>query len=114
MTFEELKEFLSTPRKIFITTHSKPDGDALGSSLAMFHYLLKKGHEPTVVSPSDYGVYLHWLPGNPAVLCLPDHKENALKHLAQADLIFCLDFNNHQRTEYLADALRKATAPKVM
>jgi bifunctional oligoribonuclease and PAP phosphatase NrnA len=114
MTTEELKAFLSTPRQIFITTHSKPDGDALGSSLAMYHYLLKKGHEPTVVSPSDYGVYLHWLPGNPAVLCLPENKEKALKHLAQAELIFCLDFNNHARTEHLADALRKATAPKVM
>jgi bifunctional oligoribonuclease and PAP phosphatase NrnA len=114
MTLEELKAFLSTPRKIFITTHSKPDGDALGSSLAMFHYLLKKGHEPTVVSPSDYGVYLHWLPGNPSVLCLPESKEKVLKHLAEAELIFCLDFNNYQRTEYLSDALRKATAPKVM
>jgi bifunctional oligoribonuclease and PAP phosphatase NrnA len=114
MTTEELKAFLSTPRKIFITTHSKPDGDALGSSLAMYHYLLKKGHEPTVVSPSDYGVYLHWMPGNPAVLCLPGAKDKALKHLSEAELIFCLDFNNHARTEHLADALRKATAPKVM
>src|SRR6185437_16590875 len=79
--FAELKSFLSTPRKIFITTHSKPDGDALGSSLAMYHYLLKKGHEPIVVSPSDYGMYLHWMPGNASVLCLPGDKERANKFL---------------------------------
>jgi phosphoesterase RecJ-like protein len=113
-TIDELKTFLSTPRKILITTHSKPDGDAMGSSLAMFHYLIKKGHEPVVVSPSDYGVYLHWLPGNAGVLALPAGKEKALKHLAEAELIICLDFNNYKRTEYFADALRKATAPKMM
>jgi len=114
MQTEELKEFLSTPRKIFITTHAKPDGDALGSSLALYHYLLKKGHEPTVVSSSDYGMYLHWMPGSPSILCLPESREKIMKLLAETDLIFCLDFNNYQRTEHLADALRKATAPKVM
>jgi len=110
----ELKAFLNTPRKIFITTHSKPDGDALGSSLAMFHYLLKKGHEPTVVSPSDYGLYLHWMPGSESVLCLPESKDKVAKLLDETELIFCLDFNNYQRTEHLADALRNAKAPKVM
>jgi phosphoesterase RecJ-like protein len=75
---------------------------------------LKKGHEPIVISPSDYGVYLHWMPGNPAVLCLPVDKEKAVKHLHSADLIFCLDFNNYQRTEHLADELKKAQAPKIM
>ncbi len=111
---DELKSFLSVPRKILITTHSKPDGDAMGSSLAMYHYLLKKGHEPVVVSPSDYGMYLHWMPGNASVLCLPGDKERANKFLKEADLIMCLDFNNYQRTEYFADSLRKATAPKMM
>jgi phosphoesterase RecJ-like protein len=111
---EELKAFLGTPRKIFITTHSKPDGDALGSSLAMFHYLLKKGHEPVIVSPSDYGAYLHWMPGQENILCLPESKEKALKALEEAELIFCLDFNNYQRTEHLSDALRKAKAPTVL
>ena len=111
---DELKAFLNTPRKIVITTHSKPDGDALGSSLAMYHYLLKKGHETVIVSPSDYGVYLHWMPGNAGVLALPADKERALKHLNEAELIVCLDFNNYKRTEHFADALKKATAPKIM
>ena len=81
MKFSELKDFLDTPRKIFITTHTKPDGDALGSSLAVFHYLLKKGHTPTVVSPTDYGVYLHWLPGNPAVITWEQNREKAAQLL---------------------------------
>ena len=63
-----LKELLATPKKIFITTHRKADGDALGSSLALYHYFLKKGHNPVVVSPTDYGMFLHWLPGNDSVI----------------------------------------------
>lgn len=110
----EVAELLKTPKKIFITTHSKPDGDALGSSLAMYHYLLKKGHEPVVVSPTDYGVYLHWLPGNPAILIYNENKEKVHKHLQESELIFCLDFNNFGRIDNLGEHVRNAAAPKVL
>ena len=63
----ELKELLSVPRKIVITTHYKPDADALGSSLAMYNYLIKKGHEVMVVTPSDYPWFLSWMVGNDKV-----------------------------------------------
>ena len=66
---QRLHQFLSTPRKIVITTHHKPDGDALGSSLGLFHYLNKKaGHVVNAISPTDYPDFLHWLPGNSEVL----------------------------------------------
>ena len=48
-----LKREIASPKKIFITTHVKPDADALGSSLGLANYLLKKGHEVTVVTPTD-------------------------------------------------------------
>ena len=54
---------LSSPRKIVITTHVKPDADALGSSLGLSNYLIKKGHEVTVISPSDYPYFLTWMKG---------------------------------------------------
>ncbi|MGZ5283268.1 MAG: DHH family phosphoesterase [Bacteroidia bacterium] len=110
----ELRSFLKTPRNIFITTHAKPDGDALGSALAMYHYLLKKGHSPVVVSPTDYGIYLHWMPGNPAVLIYNEDKAKAAKHIEEAEIIFCLDFSQQHRVDGMTDLLRKATAPKVM
>jgi phosphoesterase RecJ-like protein len=111
----ELKPFLEgAPRKIFITTHAKPDGDALGSALALYHYLLKKGHSPIVVSPTDYGMYLHWMPGNPAIIVWTEDRGAAQKQLDEAELIFCLDFNQYQRTDSLSESLRKAQAPKVM
>ena len=59
---------LSSPRKIVITTHVKPDADALGSSLGLSNYLIKKGHEVTVISPSDYPYFLTWMKGNDQVL----------------------------------------------
>jgi phosphoesterase RecJ-like protein len=111
----ELKRFLDeAPRRVYITTHAKPDGDALGSALAMYHYLLKKGHSPTVVSPTDYGMYLHWMPGCSSILVWTENRPRAQKHLNDADIIFCLDFNQYQRTDSMADALRKADVPKVM
>ncbi|MCX6350769.1 MAG: DHH family phosphoesterase [Bacteroidetes bacterium] len=71
-----LKDLLSSPKKIFITTHRKPDGDALGSSLGLYFYLLKKGHEPIVVAPTDYPTFLHWMPGNDSVIIWDEERKN--------------------------------------
>src|SRR3546814_3925597 len=72
-----LKPVLSTPRSIVITTHHKPDWDARGSSLALYHYLLLKGHSVHVVTPSDYPYFLHWLPGNSSVIVYPEQQKKA-------------------------------------
>ena len=60
----ELGQLLATPKKIIITTHQKPDADALGSSLAWCRYLMKKGHTATVITPTDYPQFLEWMQGN--------------------------------------------------
>ena len=62
------KEQLEQPKKIVITTHHKPDADALGSSLGMANYLVKKGHHVQVITPSDYPDFLKWMKGNDDVL----------------------------------------------
>ncbi len=111
---EEIKQLLSEPRRVFITMHRKPDGDALGSALALYHYFLLKGHDPIVVSPTDYGVYLHWMPGNPSVLIWEEGKKEMAKLIEKADIIFCLDFNNLGRIEDMGECIRTSTAMKVM
>ncbi|MFM9026712.1 MAG: DHH family phosphoesterase, partial [Bacteroidota bacterium] len=63
-----VKELLSTAKKIIVTTHHRPDGDAMGSSLGMASFLRSMGHHVTVVTPSDYPDFLHWLPGHQDVL----------------------------------------------
>src|SRR3546814_213871 len=109
-----LKPVLSTPRRIVITTHHKPDGDAMGSSLALYHYLLLKGHSVHVVTPSDYPYFLHWLPGNASVIVYPEQQKKAEELVNNAELLFCLDFNHLGRINELGKVVGRSKAPKVL
>ncbi len=105
---------LDTPKKIFITTHHKPDGDAMGSSLGLYHFLKSKGHFPVVVSPSEVPDFLQWMPGISEVLNFASEPNTCLKILEDCDLIFCLDFSRLDRIKYMEPHLRKATQTKVL
>ena len=105
---------LHTPRKIFITTHHKPDGDAIGSMLALYHYLVKKGHTVTAVSPSEIPDFLAWLPGVELLLNYEAESKACVKALNEAEIIFCLDFNDYSRTKHLTQQLTDATQPKIL
>lgn len=112
---DELKELLSSPKKIVITTHHKPDADALGSSLAMNRYLEKKGHQVNVISPTDYPTFLNWMKGNEKVIVFNNNQEEYAKKLIDdADLIFCLDFSSLSRINELGDIVRESKAKKVL
>ncbi|WP_373396048.1 DHH family phosphoesterase [Algoriphagus halophilus] len=90
----------------------KPDADALGSSLGLANYLIKKGHEVSVVTPSDYPSFLNWMKGNDDVLDFskPEHREIAIKKLEEADIIFCLDFSVLNRVNELGEMIRESNA----
>ncbi|WP_075348712.1 DHH family phosphoesterase [Algoriphagus marinus] len=103
---------ISSPKKIFITTHVKPDADALGSSLGLANYLIKKGHDVTVVTPSDYPSFLNWMKGNEDVLDFsnPNDVNQAKKKLEEAEVIFCLDFSVLHRVNELGELIRDSDA----
>lgn len=105
---------LAEPKKIFIVSHYKPDGDAMGSSLGLYHYLLQLGHQPTVVSPSAVPGFLQWLPGNSEVLNFEVEEKAVLKALEDSHFIFCLDFNTPSRIKMMEPHLRAAQQPKVL
>ncbi|MFN6945178.1 MAG: DHH family phosphoesterase [Cytophagaceae bacterium] len=112
---KELKEILEIPRNIVITTHPKPDADALGSSLALWSYLRKKGHNVTVITPTDYPKFLHWMNGNSEVVIFNEgNEEKSSQLIKQADLIFCLDFSVLSRIYELGEMVREAAAKKVL
>lgn len=111
---DSLKEKLAQPCKIIITTHHKPDGDALGSSLGLYSYFIQKGHDVKVISPTDYPHFLHWLPNNNEVIIYTEKEAESKQLVAEADLIFCLDFNALSRINELGEEVRKSTAIKVM
>ena len=109
-----LKEKLAKPSKIVITTHDKPDADALGSSLGMANYLLKLGHEVTVITPSDYPEFLHWMKGNDEVKIFTQEKaEDCDTWVKSADIIFTLDFSVLSRINDLGEMVRSASGYKV-
>ena len=88
----ELISFLAQPRKLAITTHHKPDGDALGSSLALCRILNALGHQATVVSPCDWPSFLNWLPGSAEIIDFESATASAKQVLNEAELLFCLGF----------------------
>jgi phosphoesterase RecJ-like protein len=114
----EFKELLQSPKKVAIVTHFKPDADALGSSLGLAGFLRKKGHEVTVVSPSDYPDFLAWLPGHESVVAITkttnEPREAAERAFATADIIFCLDFSSLSRINDLGSSVNASPAIKVM
>lgn len=114
LEIEAVLPLLSEPKNIFITTHYKPDGDAMGSSLGLYHYLLQKGHRPVVVSPSAVPDFLQWMPGMDTVLNYESESKICLQHLQEADFIFCLDFNRLNRIKNLEAPLREASQTKVL
>jgi bifunctional oligoribonuclease and PAP phosphatase NrnA len=109
-----LKDLLDQPRRIVITTHHKPDGDAMGSSLGLYNYLIQQGHHTRVITPTDYPDFLAWMPGNGEVIIYTDNTDLSAKLVAEAEIIFCLDFNTLSRINELGELVRASTAVKVM
>ena len=114
LSLSELKTLLATPQKIVITTHHKPDGDAMGSSLGLYAYLIQGGHHVKVITPTDYPYFLHWMPNNSDVIIYTEAKEQAEQLVADAALVFCLDFNTLTRINELGEVIRNSPAYKIM
>ena len=95
-------------QRVFITTHHKPDGDAMGSTLGLKQILSNYVKEVNVITPTDYSQNLHFLPGDDQVIVYEDETEKAEALLFSSDLIFCLDFNVLYRINTLGDKVAEA------
>lgn len=112
---QRLKDLLSKGRKkIVITTHHKPDADALGSSLALFHYFKRTGHDPIVISPTDYPGFLNWMPGQKTVINFEAKPDKAMALITDADLIFCCDMSSLERINEMGPLVKNSKAKKVL
>lgn len=110
----DIKSLLATPKKIAIIPHKNPDGDAIGSTLGLLHYLLKLNHDAVIVAPNDYPEFLKWLPKEDSILKYDTQtveSENIINH---ADIIFTLDFNALHRTGNMEPVLERSDAIKIM
>jgi bifunctional oligoribonuclease and PAP phosphatase NrnA len=110
----QVKLLLASPKKIVIIPHRSPDGDALGSTLGLYHFLLKNNHQAVVISPNEFPDFLSWLPGSETIKIYENDKQNCTKILNEAELIFTLDFNALHRVGEMEKVLENLTAPFVM
>jgi len=110
----KIKSLLSKPKKIVIVPHRNPDGDAMGSTLGLYHFLLKLNHEVVVISPNEFPDFLNWLPASEKVLIYEKQKVEATKIIKDSELIFTLDFNALYRVGEMEITLQSANSPFVM
>ncbi len=109
-----LSSILESAGEIIITTHHRPDGDAMGSSLGLYNFLKNSGHNVTVITPSDYPDFLFWLPGNESVINYEANQTICEEKLSKADVIFCLDFNTFSRVDKMSASLEASKAKKIL
>lgn len=110
----DLRAHLESPKRCVIVTHQNPDGDAMGSTLAMAALLRAAGHQAQVLTPDPPPPFLGFLPGIQEVI---DHRRNAAQCaevIANAELILILDLNRLDRTGGMELALRNVTVPRVL
>ena len=111
---QDIKQLLTTQKKIVIVTHKNPDGDAIGSTLGLYHYLKLNGHNAVVITPNDYPEFLKWIPGENTILKYDADTKKANDLVENADLIFTLDINTLHRTGNMESILTNSNAIKVM
>ena len=111
---EKIKILLASPKNIVIVPHKNPDGDAMGSTVGLYHYLKQYNHNATVISPNDYPNFLKWIPGNNQVLIHDYQTETCNNLIEKADIVFTLDFNALHRTGNMETVLEKSKAIKIL
>lgn len=110
-----IKKLLSTPKRIVIVPHKNPDGDAIGSTLGLMHYLKIYNHDAVVIAPNDYPEFLKWIPGEDSIIQFESQRIIAQKIINEADIIFTLDFNALHRTGHdMGSFLETSSALKIM
>ena len=111
---QSLKELLNRPQRIVLVPHKNPDGDAIGSTLALWHLFRELRQEVTLISPNDFPEFLKWMPGSQEIVIFEKQREEALKRIDEAALVFTLDFNALDRCGLMQEPLQHASADFVM
>ncbi len=112
---QKTKKYVEKGESFAIVTHVSPDGDALGSSLGLYHFLTAYGKDNvTVIVPNEFPAFYRWMPGTKDIVVHEKYPDFAEQLLHEADVIFCLDFNEPKRVEKLAGPLLAADGRRVL
>lgn len=110
----QIMQAINEAEQIVITTHLSPDGDAIGSSLALYHFLKKQGKQARIIVPNSFPHFLKWMKGAGDISVAEYNPEAARHILFHADLIFSLDYNIHKRIGLMAPMLEASPATKIL
>src|ERR1700740_1192472 len=113
-SFSDLKKLLSKIKTASIVTHVNPDGDAMGSSLGLYHYLKSKGKSVKVIVPNAFPDFLAWMPASKQAMVFEGNEAAVKKQIDKSDIVFVLDFNNYKRVEVLGEIIRDSKAKKMV
>jgi phosphoesterase RecJ-like protein len=111
---QKAKKIIDKFDKFVIVTHVSPDGDALGSSLALYHFLIELGKFVNIIVPNDFPDFLKWMPGRRGIIIGNWKEALSAEIIENADVVFCLDFNTINRIDQLGPLVTKSPARKIM
>lgn len=111
---QDVKRLIDQCKNVVIVTHTSPDGDAIGSSLAMYEYLKRKGKNPTVIVPNYFPDFLRWMNDSDKIIQFDHHKALSYNHMNMADLIIGMDFNVLSRIDEVGEGVRRARCKKLL
>lgn len=112
--FPQLKKLVSASKTISIVTHVNPDGDAMGSSLGLYHYLKTKGKSVKVIVPNAFPDFLTWMPASKQAMVFEGNEKVVEKQINKSDVVFILDFNNYKRIDNLGELIKNSASQKVL
>lgn len=113
-SIDHFSKWVDRADRIVIVSHVSPDGDAIGSSLGLWHFFESQGKTAHVVVPNQFPDFLKWMPGAKEVVLYDRYKDFADRLIARADVICCLDFNQLSRIDRMADAVAEAKGRKIL
>lgn len=114
LDFSKVNDLLSGRKKILVTSHANPDGDAIGSLLALYHFLTAMGHEVSAMVPDAFPDFLDWLPGRDNILFYNSQKDVCDALFASSQVVFSLDYNAPSRIHDAAEAFTASQALKIL
>ena len=110
----ELSAIISGCKNIVLTTHTNPDGDAIGSTMALFHFFIRKGYQVSAIVPNEFPGFLAWIPGSENMMIFEKDSKKTQIVLENADVVFCLDYNALSRVGSMTESLKKVKAPRIL
>ena len=110
----QIKDLIGFPQDIVITSHRNPDGDAIGSTLALAAFLRKMNHTVQVILPSEYPDVYGFLKGIDDILIYDLEPARSDEYIKNAKLTFCLDFNSLERIDKVGMSIKESNAKIVM